>query len=662
MATKWSTKWSTTVDPVEWSVDEVVSFLCDPTDTPWLPSSKSPRPDSTKLEAALRANDVCGEILLALDIETAKSLGLESLGQRMTLLKAVTWLKAQKSKELDEAPVGRLPHSPQTTITNATSPEPDNKPPKKVPRRLAPTIVTEGPPEANMVNAVKQGSNEFQKSGTREEAFFKLLLERWPPEAVDGDSPNLGLELYGDSDSEEELDPETWKEVLIENPHLQSAFGKPEHGSTGGPKVLSREICEKIIQFHIVSEEYAWCQKNLTGLSSELDPVWSDLRASNKIDAKKATFETSVAAFDTRLEKLKAAHLDGTFKSTKQLQKLCGSLDPTISNLSEVRWVLKLISTDNPPSKVALEHFKKSLEPPKPNDFGLEEDSEGQADSESELGGESLDSQLEDENPSRGSVDTAPFEAELTPHPQTNTETVKSTASESSDLIPLEDPFEYLEERSFTSLEQEQNKHDILAKLIMELNEEETEQIATLLDDLLPFIFLERAQRGLKRMLDNRDTGPSKDLERRSFMRVSALYLAWHTCHGINDTGIDRKLIEDTFRTIANKDESPAFNEFFDELKSLMEARRIRSGGRPRSNSQNTQNTSSTQSEADTDPIIISSKNPQTPIFLNSEIAKYIKSHQVEGIQFMWRELCESETPQGCLLAHEMGLGKTMQV
>ncbi|KAH0544392.1 hypothetical protein FGG08_001418 [Glutinoglossum americanum] len=50
-------------------------------------------------------------------------------------------------------------------------------------------------------------------------------------------------------------------------------------------------------------------------------------------------------------------------------------------------------------------------------------------------------------------------------------------------------------------------------------------------------------------------------------------------------------------------------------------------------------------------------------IFLNEHIGKRIKPHQIQGVQFMWRELVMDEKSlQGCLLAHTMGLGKTMQV
>ncbi|KAK5134863.1 hypothetical protein LTR08_006095 [Meristemomyces frigidus] len=50
-------------------------------------------------------------------------------------------------------------------------------------------------------------------------------------------------------------------------------------------------------------------------------------------------------------------------------------------------------------------------------------------------------------------------------------------------------------------------------------------------------------------------------------------------------------------------------------------------------------------------------------IFIHPEIAKQIKPHQVEGVRFMWREITADgeDGRQGCLLAHTMGLGKTMQ-
>lgn len=63
------------------------------------------------------------------------------------------------------------------------------------------------------------------------------------------------------------------------------------------------------------------------------------------------------------------------------------------------------------------------------------------------------------------------------------------------------------------------------------------------------------------------------------------------------------------------------------------------------------------------DKIINPLRQPnQEPIFIEANIASKMKSYQLEGVQFLWRELTsDSDDAQGCLLAHTMGLGKTMQ-
>ncbi|KIW97143.1 uncharacterized protein Z519_02535 [Cladophialophora bantiana CBS 173.52] len=57
---------------------------------------------------------------------------------------------------------------------------------------------------------------------------------------------------------------------------------------------------------------------------------------------------------------------------------------------------------------------------------------------------------------------------------------------------------------------------------------------------------------------------------------------------------------------------------------------------------------------------IVNTEEP--PVELHPHIAQRVKPHQVNGIQFMWREIIEDPNHHGCILAHTMGLGKTMQV
>lgn len=64
-----------------------------------------------------------------------------------------------------------------------------------------------------------------------------------------------------------------------------------------------------------------------------------------------------------------------------------------------------------------------------------------------------------------------------------------------------------------------------------------------------------------------------------------------------------------------------------------------------------------------------SKSDSQGLIYVNKVIAERIKKHQIEGVRFMWRQVVndgsdnvEEQKLEGCLLAHTMGLGKTMQV
>ncbi|KAI1644517.1 P-loop containing nucleoside triphosphate hydrolase protein [Daldinia loculata] len=57
-----------------------------------------------------------------------------------------------------------------------------------------------------------------------------------------------------------------------------------------------------------------------------------------------------------------------------------------------------------------------------------------------------------------------------------------------------------------------------------------------------------------------------------------------------------------------------------------------------------------------------SKEDDQGFIYIHPEIARRIKEHQVAGVRFMWNQIVDSRAKQGCLLAHTMGLGKTMQI
>ena len=65
----------------------------------------------------------------------------------------------------------------------------------------------------------------------------------------------------------------------------------------------------------------------------------------------------------------------------------------------------------------------------------------------------------------------------------------------------------------------------------------------------------------------------------------------------------------------------------------------------------------------DPSTMIVNGKSGDDMIVVNAHIGQRLQPHQLKGIQFMWGEIVTGgEAAQGCLLAHTMGLGKTMQV
>ncbi|KAL2852931.1 hypothetical protein BJY01DRAFT_244334 [Aspergillus pseudoustus] len=88
-------------DPLDWTVDDVVKFLCYNEETPWSrSSSRLPRPNAASFEAALRDNLITGEILLQdVDKEALRDdFGLKALGHRSSVLLAIRYLQRRSAK------------------------------------------------------------------------------------------------------------------------------------------------------------------------------------------------------------------------------------------------------------------------------------------------------------------------------------------------------------------------------------------------------------------------------------------------------------------------------------------------------------------------------------------------------------------------------------
>lgn len=259
-------------------------------------------------------------------------------------------------------------------------------------------------------------------------------------------------------------------------------------------------------------------------------------------------------------------------------------------------------------------------------------------------------------------------------------------------------------------LEGRQDKRRLLRKLIVRMFDEHRDLLKKYLPNAPIEWFQMHAKAALECLLANKRGlhHLTKD-ENKTVMRVSTLFIAWVKSKKQNEKGLHEKDIE------ASLLEFGEFNDFFNSLlsgikdyyayyvttnnpgadddselhgveseigaaanstprkkrkktvKQSQEVIHTQKSGQKRVIFQQIQQSrlarkmeSMGVSNNDPERQAVSFESPV--IYLDPHIGRRVKPHQLGGIQFMWREIMTDEKGTGCLLAHTMGLGKTMQV
>ncbi|RAL10023.1 putative SNF2 family helicase/ATPase [Aspergillus homomorphus CBS 101889] len=259
--------------------------------------------------------------------------------------------------------------------------------------------------------------------------------------------------------------------------------------------------------------------------------------------------------------------------------------------------------------------------------------------------------------------------------------------------LPDIDDYEALRKLDYSYLEERRDPRRLLAKLIGNLTPKDRLNMA----ERIPSRYEEAdlrdlTVRALELMLESRDRMEDMEYTENLFiMRAASFYISWVTCSHLTARGIRSSMVRKTLRQMEG------YREFYKELSYRLAAycdwernngseqtgisdtphrtrkRAVKESEAAKSARANAQRRVAVQENsakkymesmgaANTDHTnqVVSFGNP--PIHLHQAIARLAKPHQLQGIQFMWRELIADETHQGCLLAHTMGLGKTMQV
>ncbi|KAI2606628.1 hypothetical protein GGR54DRAFT_620545 [Hypoxylon sp. NC1633] len=320
-------------DPWDWNIDRVVRELCS-SDRTWTPSSNTPNlPDF--LEASLREQEADGYTILTYSDESELfcALGIKSLKHKSTFRDARNQLR-ERSRKYKLDLIKSIDDSSTARTIAASS---------RKQRRIAPTAVSEeddinvaqflshhGP---NIITHPYQLDTSAGIDPLQEDPISDLEL-------YDSDDDPI-LPLYGDSNSDEEYDSETWEEIQEEQ---KEKIASGTHLLKFDPEA----IMDEAIQIFVSD----WEQHKLPRLLPRANKLWVDARKRNPIAAINKIRNT-VQLYETRLGKLREGILCQQWSDEVELRSVIPALKHTVLDMHFASWQLDIVSSPQEPDKLS---------------------------------------------------------------------------------------------------------------------------------------------------------------------------------------------------------------------------------------------------------------------------------------------------------------------
>ncbi|CAI7609573.1 unnamed protein product [Penicillium viridicatum] len=393
---------SSSEDPQDWTVNELVAFLCHEKPGQW--SYNLACPDLVALEISLRENMISGAAFLLFNDHWVKELGIKAVVHRQYLMQAKKWLQRRSPKfqaqqqEQQQAPKALLsedelspdppvdvaePNTSLHILTNPTTPDDATNPiplldarspaqteGKKL-RRMETTII-EQPPPSSLLEPRSTHQQPAPNPTYGNDAFYDHLVKTYPPNDADV------LSLLGESSSESEYDTETREEM--EEDERQSRPGTlPETSGTLGDAEFN-----EIVDEYINSRKSQFIEIRLPKVQPKGFQIWV---RGQKFPSMKSQISTRLAHLEKRCQALRKALAEAQHSSRSSLLQACACLDPTVIDICLDQWKLSVLEKASPPAKIARPPRTPQPEKLKVNSDGeetLSSDSDSVHDSEEE--------------------------------------------------------------------------------------------------------------------------------------------------------------------------------------------------------------------------------------------------------------------------------------
>ncbi|OQE24891.1 hypothetical protein PENFLA_c009G02158 [Penicillium flavigenum] len=772
-------------DPQDWTVDELVTFLCHDKPGDW--SYNLACPDLVTLEASLRENSISGLSFLDITDDHVKELGIKVIAQRQYVLKACKWLQRHSTKyQLDQLEQQRPVVNEQQRSAgrlndnNSTSNHPIHPTvsysllPTGEKRRRVGTTIAARPSAPSLPGPLVP---EGPRAPILDDGFFERLLSTYPPDDTEV------LPLLGESSSEGEYDTET-REELGEDED-QSRAGTPPD-SAGG---LGEAEFNKTVDEYIEARKAQFIEIRLPKEQPKGFYIWNK---GQKSPGMKDEISTQLLHLEKRCQDLRKALAEAQHSSRSSLVKACASLDPTVVDICLCQWKLSVLERTGPPPKVARPPRTARPEKPTVNSDGEEtlcsgstsehdigEEMEHKSPEQSEDGlrlvlssdisefQEDQVVQVQEVPRSREAYQVGPFrdyssdedlghlfykdenyeppvakrrrlekdildkESPMPPLPPITTmpfnpgialpskeregegqmeantyhvdpmrlktnESVDPASDNSGETDEAVLVFDDVYSMMWATIEESGNRIHLLAKSLMDLHKNRLRQLLEFLVKYMPCVYLEHARDALKSMCEDSSVMEGLDPEEsHCTMLMTALFVSWVNVIHVPIGAFRAKDVKAALVAVRDEEQNQ-FAPFFKCLNELLRGYRkwlilpyrLQSGGTNPAIQLTDANITLAQTQtegqerrdiqAEAKRALLASRLAKgdahledlskpvsfriPKICLDPHIAQYVKPHQLSGIRFMFREIVENKSEEGCLLAHTMGLGKTMQV
>ncbi|KAJ5198850.1 SNF2-related protein [Penicillium cf. griseofulvum] len=356
-----------TKDPQDWTVDEIVTFICHDKPGDW--SYNLASPDLVALESSLRENSISGSSFLEITDHYVKELGVKVIAQRQYILKASKWLQRRSTKfkleqqqphpnahleeqqlslECLDGPINTAqlfddPVNPITCLDIPTDPSPlpagpsQAKTGEKRPRRMEPTIV-ERPPTSSLLKTGLPHELPDPNSAVGQEDFFDYLAKAYPPNDADI------LPFFGESSSESEYDTDSREEM------------EEDEGQSRPDTPLDTSETLEDDEFNEIVDEYISVRKTYfdeTRLPKELPKGFQIWTSGQQLPSMKNRILTRLTHLEKRCQALRKALAEAQHSSRSSLLQACACLDATVVDIFSDKWKLSVLEQPTPPPKVA---------------------------------------------------------------------------------------------------------------------------------------------------------------------------------------------------------------------------------------------------------------------------------------------------------------------